>query len=91
MKSAFEKDYKKSGNTLDKYQKNTTRANTQGKIASDVAGFWKTIDATIVNIDETATNDQMLSDLANMHAQLVSINKLLKQKIPDMQKNCEQQ
>ena len=91
MKSAFEKDYKKSGNTLDKYQKNTGRASAQGKIASDVAGYWKTIDATIVNIDETATNDQMLSDLANMHAQLVSINKLLKQKIPDMQKNCEQQ
>ncbi len=91
MKSAFEKDYKTKGNSLEKYQKNNTRVSTQGKIASDVQGFWKTIDATIVNIDETATNDQMLSDLVNMHAQLVGINKLLKQKIPDMQKNCEKQ
>ena len=84
---SFTKDYKKTA-TTDAFLKNTLKVDTAKAIVGDVGDVWKDLNTTISSTAETTINAQILSDLVSMHMQLVIMNKLLKEKIPDMQKNC---
>jgi hypothetical protein len=60
-------------------------------LKDDVVEVWNEMEKTILSVNETNVNQQILSDLASVHAQLVTLNALFKKKIPDMQKNCMKQ
>ena len=85
------KDYAKA-KTTDQYLKWVLTADREKSTNVDnVYGIWNTINLNLLTVDETALNEQMLSDLVSIHVQLVTLNKFLKQKIPEMQKNCMKQ
>ena len=56
------------------------------RIGIDMWAFWKEIQKAKSN-DETL-NEKIITDLVNIHAQIIITNDLLKKKIPEVYKNC---
>ncbi len=76
----------KATNT-DQYITRLTRYDKEKKrLTNDMATFWEKIEKT-KNADEKL-NEKMITDLVNIHAQLVVTNAILAKKIPEMQANC---
>ncbi len=86
--AGFTQDYAKKNPTTEKYLNNTLKFDRAKVNVENMSQLWSTIDTTLSSSDETTINAQLFSDLVSMHVQLVMMNKLLKQKIPAMQKNC---
>ena len=75
--------------TTDQYLQNRIdydRARYQA--SRDLPNFWSSITTKLYSDGEQTTNEKMLTDLVKMHIDLESINKLLSEKIPEMQGNC---
>lgn len=56
------------------------------RIESDMATFWQKLEKA-KNVDEKL-NEKTITDLVNMHGNIVTTNNLLKLKIEEMYDNC---
>lgn len=84
----LETAFLKATNTDEYIQKLVTIDKEKNINQNTVPDMWMNLNVVLANNAETSTNDQMLSDLVNIHLELVQTNTLLKKKIPDIQKNC---
>ncbi len=53
----------------------------------EMTNFWTDME-TLIKTDEETTNDKILTDLVDLHVELIKTNKLIKARIPEMQENC---